>query len=82
MRGCYVVKKQKRNTTTFVKNSYFTNLRMEVGDQDKKWVPLVCKTYAEKLRERLKGICSSMPFDIFSFDVTHKLIKTIAVFYV
>ena len=36
MRGCYVVKKQKRNTTTFVKNSYFTNLRIEVGDQDKK----------------------------------------------
>ena len=52
---CYAMKK----------NWYFAYFKIKLGIQDKKWSPnVVCKTCAENLRERFKGIRLSVPFGI------------------
>jgi hypothetical protein len=65
--GCYVIKKQERNFTPFIKNLCFAYFKMKLGDQDKKWDPhVVCKTCAENLRQWFKEIRSSMPYGILT----------------
>jgi hypothetical protein len=59
----FVIYKQKRNITPFVKNLHFAYFKIQLGDQDKKWAPHVqCKTCAYNLRQRFKGVRSSMLF--------------------
>ena len=54
--GEYVIERQKRNVTDFVKNAYKAYFGMVLGDQDKTWAPhIVCKTCVESLRGWTNG---------------------------
>jgi hypothetical protein len=44
--GCYVINKQKRTITPFVKYLYFAYFKIKSGDQAKKWAPHgLCETW-------------------------------------
>ena len=50
--GNFVVKKQHRNITDFVKKVYYAYFGIRVGDQDKPWAPKkVCCICVEELRQ-------------------------------
>lgn len=54
--GIYTMQKQRRNITDFVKQAYLAYFGVEIGKQDKSWVPhKVCKTCVESLRQWTKG---------------------------
>ena len=54
--GEYVMEKQKRNITEFVKRAYKVYFGMKLGDHDKSWAPhIVCKTCVESLRGWTNG---------------------------
>lgn len=53
--GDFVVKKHQRNITDFVKKVYFAYFGVEIGNQDKCWVPhKVCYVCVEDLRKWYK----------------------------
>jgi len=55
MCGDFVVKDHQRNITDFVKKLYFAYFGVEIGNQDKCWVPLkVCYVCVEDLRKLYK----------------------------
>jgi hypothetical protein len=61
--GCYVIKMQKSNITSFVKKAYYAYFKVTFGDQDKGWAPhVVCNTCVEGLIHWYQR--SSMPFGI------------------
>lgn len=63
--GNYVVKKQKRNITTFVKKVYFAYFGVKLGDQDKAWAPhTVCCICIEELRQWSQGKKKSFRFGV------------------
>ena len=54
--GNFVVKSQRQNVTSFVKNVYYAYSRVKLGDQDKTWAPhKVCHCCVKSLRREPKG---------------------------
>jgi hypothetical protein len=63
--GQFVIKKQRRNITDFVKKAYYAYFGMKVGDQDKSWAPhKVCCICVEELRQWTQGNKKSLLFGI------------------
>lgn len=63
--GEFVVKKQQRSITQFVKNVYYAYFGVKLGDQDKTWAPhTVCSTCVEELRKWTKGKMKSFRFGV------------------
>lgn len=63
--GTYVVKKQQRNISDFVKKVYFDYFGMNLGNQDKPWAPhKVCSICVEELRQWSQGKKQSFRFGI------------------
>lgn len=54
--GEFVVKKQQRNITDFVKKVYYAYFGIKLGDQDKTWAPhRVCSICVEELRQCIRN---------------------------
>ena len=54
--GCFMLANQNCQINVFVKQAYFSNYKLKLGDQDKSWAPqTVCKTSAEALRSWTQG---------------------------
>lgn len=63
--GSFVVKKQQRNITDFVKKVYFAYFGVKLCDQDKSWAPhKVCSICVEELRQWFHGRKKSFRFGI------------------
>lgn len=63
--GCYTLNRQRRNISSFVKNSYKAYFEISLGDQDKKWAPhSVCHNCEEMLRDWTKGKRKGLPFGV------------------
>lgn len=63
--GIYILKKQKRNITDFVKETYAEYFGFKMDKLDKSWVPnKVCKSCVESLRLWKKGERSGLDFGI------------------
>lgn len=63
--GEFVVKKQQRSITDFVKKVYFAYFGVKIGDQDKSWAPhRVCSGCVEGLRSWSKGKVKSFRFGV------------------
>ena len=63
--GNFVVKSQRQNITSFVKNVYYAYFGVKLGDQDKTWAPhKVFRCRVESLRRWSKGHQKSLTFGV------------------
>ena len=63
--GNFVVKSQRQNITSFVKNVYYAYFGAKLGDQDKTWAPhKVCRCRVESLRRWSKRHQKSLTFGV------------------
>lgn len=63
--GEFVVKKQRKNITDFVKKAYYAYFGVKLGDQDRNWAPhIVCSICVEELRQWTKGEKKAMRFGV------------------
>ena len=63
--GEFVIKKNQRNITEFVKKVYFSYFKIKLGDQQKSWAPhKVCYVCVEDLRKWSKKEKKAFRFSI------------------
>lgn len=63
--GSFIVKKQRKNITSFVTKAYKAYFGIELGDQSRPWAPhTVCSVCVEDLRNWTKGKKQSLRFGI------------------
>ena len=62
---CYLLVRQRRNITNFVKLAYKLYFNTQLGDQDKKWAShTVYHICEESLRDWIKGKRKNLPFGV------------------
>ena len=63
--GQFIIKDQRLGITNFVKQCYYADFGVTLGDQDKSWAPhIVCKPCVERLRKWFHGVVDKMPSGI------------------
>jgi hypothetical protein len=63
--GVYILEKQSRRITDFVRNVYYSYFGIKLGDQDKPWAPhSACRSCIESLRKWSQGKKKNLAFGI------------------